>query len=150
MNKTEYIDRLILASDHARELAMSLDYVSVELSNKYSYSLSSPSDSIEKLGPKEKMKFLGGRLLYRKDLLNVSPARAGELLWVNGLIPEWVNICAVAYSETHTEFEVMYAGHLVKADPKKLWPDYGMAPGNELAPFRVRGPSEAEWQKREN
>ena len=38
MNKNEYIDRLLLASNHARELAMSLEYVNVSSPKQYCYS----------------------------------------------------------------------------------------------------------------
>jgi len=146
MNKQEYIDRLLLASNHARELAMSLEYVNVNLPKQYCYSLYWSDYTPDGKNNEQKIKFLGGRFLDRNKLKQISPARAGELLWVDGSVPEWVNICVIAYSTTHTEFEVMFARRLVEADPEKLWPDYGMPPGNELAPFRVRGPSVADWE----
>jgi len=146
MNKQEYIDRLLLASNRARDLAMSLEYVNVNLPKQYCYSLFCSGDAIDEQNQEQKIKFLGGRLLNKKELKQISPARAGELLWVDGSVPEWVNICVIAYSTTHTEIEVMFAKHLVEADPEKMWPDLGMPPGNELAPFRVRGPSVADWE----
>lgn len=146
MDKKEYIDRLLLASNHARDLAMSLEYVNVNLPKQYCYSLFNSGDELDDKNQEQKIKLLGGRLLKRNELKQITPARAGELLWVDGSVPEWVNICVIAYSTTHTEIEVMFAKRLVEADPEKLWPDLGMPPGNELAPFRVRGPSIADWE----
>jgi len=120
MNKKEYIDRLLLASDRARELAMSLEYVNVDLPKNYCFSLFWLDDMSGGHDQDRKIQYLGGRLLKRKDLKQVSPSRAGELLWIDGSVPEWVNICAIAYSRIYTEFEVMFAKHLVAADPEKL------------------------------
>ena len=147
MNKRDYIDRLILASDCARELAMSLDYVNVELSKQYCYSLYPSNELLDEKQYQEKIKILGGRILKRKELKQISPSRTGELLWVDGLVPEWVNICVIAYSSTYTEIEVMFTNRLIEANPENLPPDYGMQKGNELAPFRVRGPSVADWKE---
>jgi hypothetical protein len=146
MTKQEYIDRLIMASDYAREFAMSLVYVDAVLSTKYCYSLFVPEEFPKEVSDDEQIEIMGGRILRRKELRMLSPARTGDLLWIDGEVPSWINIRVVRYSSEYTEFEVMYCGIHMIADPDRLPPDIGMQPGNKLAPFRIRGASEEEWE----
>ena len=147
MNKTQYIDRLLLASNHARRFAMTLDYVTEILPTQFCYSLFVGLDPVDPINNDEEIKILGGRMLKRSSLMKLSPSRAGDLLWVDGKVPTWVNLCPIDINNNLLEFEVMFSKSLLPADPENLPPDYGMPPGNDIAPFRIRGPSERDWAK---
>ena len=55
----------------------------------------------------------------------------------------------IGVSGDNKEIEVMACKELVKADVKILQPDLGQEPGNPLLPFRIRGPSNADWENRD-
>lgn len=148
IDKREFIDRLLLASRLAAELAGSLEYVDEQLPLSFWISIFVPEKLDTACNENEEIKFLGGRLIRRKDLKGLDPIKAGKLLWVNGKVPSWINVRAVGCTADYTEIEIMYSRGLVQADPECLWPDLNMKKGNPLVPFRVRGPSVAEWSVR--
>ena len=86
-------------------------------------------------GPDGRIKFLGGRLLTPMELVEVEPVRARQYLWVDGKVPQWVNLSVVAADEGHTYIEVAVCGRLTD-DPTAL---YHQQEGNP--PFHVLGPA---------
>ena len=149
MNKSEFINRMSFAAEMARKLALSLDYIDVDLPEEYLFSLQEYDDQKGARGPEGTIKFLGGRFLRPEELKHIPLSRAGPLLWVNGFVPAWVNIGVSTCSSIHTEFDVMFCRTLVDADVSILQPDLNMTPGNNLVPFRIRGPNIAGWRIRE-
>lgn len=148
MDKSEFIDRLVLAANAARDFAKKLHQVDAELPERMAFTLHffpAPDEQAEKGGP---IKFLGGRLLNSDELIGVPASRAGALLWVDGKVPEWVNICLTGYSSTASEFELYFSKLLLPANEKELPPDAGTERGNRLVPFRIRGPGNDSWVKR--
>ena len=90
MNKREFTDRLILAGTRAHAFAAS--YVVESLPETLCYTVDKHDDLSGRCGPEGTIKFLGGRFLYPSGLVRISPVRAAQLLWVDGMVPAWINI----------------------------------------------------------
>lgn len=100
-----------------------------------------PYDNPEGRRPPEGMiKFFGGRHLFPDDVNAISVQRAAQLLWLAGRVPSWVNVYLEAVDQRGTHFWVICSEHLVSADVATLPPDAHAEPGNDLVPFRLRGP----------
>jgi hypothetical protein len=82
-----------------------------------------------------RVKFLGGRLLVPSQLRGVEPVRARKYLWVDGRIPQWVNLLVHAADAEHTYIEVAISSRLTD-DFSQL---YHQREGNP--PFHVLGPA---------
>lgn len=79
--------------------------------------------------------FLGGRRLRPDQLRGVEPVRARKYLWVDGKVPQWVNLAVHAADAEHTYIEVMVTDRLA-TDPDHL---YHQREGNP--PFHILGPT---------
>lgn len=144
MDKNEFTDRLVLAGQAAYRLAAS--YVSDPLPEELCYTVSKRDNPHGRRGPEGTMKFLGGRFLMPEDLRRLPAHRAASLLWVDGKVPAWINIGVCDYGVCddgieRTELMLHFCNVLLVADPARLSPDFGMRPGNQFVPFRIRGPS---------
>ena len=147
MNKREFTDRLILAGTHARAFADS--YVSDSLPETLCYTVDKHDNQSGQRGPAATIKFLGGRFLYPHELVRISPVRAAQLLWVDGMVPAWINIAVWDCDEEATELLLTFCSTLLPAEPSRLPPDLGMPAANELVPFRIRGPVDSvDWRRR--
>jgi hypothetical protein len=94
--------------------------------------------------PDGRIKFLGGRLLTPAQLLVVEPVRARKYLWVDGKVPQWVNLSVVAADADHTYIEVTVCGRLAA----NLADLYHQREGNP--PFYVLGPElPPDWESLE-
>jgi hypothetical protein len=82
-----------------------------------------------------RIKFLGGRLLLPAQLRGVEPIRARKSLWVDGKVPQWINLSVHGMDAEHTYIEVAVCGRLTD-DPAAL---YHQREGNP--PFHVLGPA---------
>jgi len=145
MNKSEFIDRLVLAANAALDFAKRSHQAEMVVPNTMVFTLC--LSSTFKHQPSGEIKFLGGRLIRPENLVQLPAGRAGPLLWVDGKVPEWVNIGLVSYTSAISEYELRFSSSLVLADERKLSPDANMKLGNELAPFRIRGPIDLSWLK---
>jgi len=73
MDKREFTDHLILASNTARKFTETLDYVNVKLPEKLIFTIqkyNDPGGAQSKIG---KLKFLGGRFVNPSELKNLPP-----------------------------------------------------------------------------
>ncbi len=61
----------------------------------------------------KKIKYIGGRLLTRTQLENISVERAAKLTYADGKIPKWVNLYITGKSEEHTYITVVPSKELV-------------------------------------
>ena len=138
MNKKQFIERLRSASHMAHALAAS--YVIEPLPQELLFNIDPMDDPRGSRGPEGTVKFLGGRFVLLKDLYRLEASKAASLLWVDGRVPAWVNLCVVDCDEHTTSIEVAYTQVLMEADESKLPRDIGASPENALAPFRIRGP----------
>ena len=146
MNKREFIDRLVLAGEYSREFAERLYHVEGALPKDIVYSVS--TEFIGRNTNEEGfIKFLGGRLLKPENLVMCTAVNMGKYLWIDGLVPQWVNVCVVSKTKKSTVVELLFTDCLMPAEADKLPPDINAEPGNELVPFRIRGPSQESWQK---
>lgn len=81
-----------------------------------------------------RVKFLGGRLLPPAQLLGVEPARARKYLWVDGKVPQWINLGVRRADADHTYVEVSVCDRLVT----EIAHMYHQREGNP--PFHVLSP----------
>jgi hypothetical protein len=86
-----------------------------------------------------RVQFLGGRLLLPAQLRGVEPVRARKYLWVDGKVPQWINLSVHAADAEHTYIEVAVTDRLV-AEVAQL---YHQREGNP--PFHVLGPALPPW-----
>jgi hypothetical protein len=86
-------------------------------------------------GQAGRVKFLGGRLLLPAQLRGVEPVQARKYLWVDGHVPQWVNLSVHAADAEHTYIEVAVCDRLTD-DPTAL---YHQREGNP--PFHLLGPA---------
>lgn len=82
-----------------------------------------------------RVKFLGGRLLLPAQLRGVEPLRARKYVWVDGKVPQWINVSVHAADAEHTYIEVAVCDRLTD-NPAAL---YHQREGNP--PFHVLGPA---------
>ena len=120
MTKREFIDRLIRAAESAKRLASSLEYVSEHLPGDMVFTLEEYDDARGARGPEGTIKFLGGKFVKPTELRALKAATAASLLWIDGKVPEWVNIAVANCSDTQTEFELMFSRNLVPADLRNV------------------------------
>ena len=147
MNKREFIDRLISAAKLTKEFSGSLEYVSQKLPDKFSFTIFMTDDPGRERDAEELITILGGRKVKRGQIRGMSAVTAGKYLWVDGRIPEWINIYPYKVTASITEFELTFTHRLAVADKNSLCPDYAMERGNDLLPFRIRGPDAREWER---
>jgi|GEM_PF-3285694 len=140
IDKREFIDRILRAANRAKEFAVSLGDIDENASENYVFTIYLNDDPKRELPSEETLTILGGRKVSRGDLICMNAVTTGKYLWVDGKVPEWINISIVNTTEDYTEFELTYTHRLAEANAEKLWPDVGMPEGNDLVPFRIRGP----------
>jgi len=87
--------------------------------------------------PKHKglIKYLGGRLLTPEQLCGVEPIQAREYLWIDGKIPQWINLSVHAADDNFTFIHV-HACDRITADDRKLYYTHAGA----KTPFQILGP----------
>lgn len=140
IDKRKFIDRIVRAANRAKEFAFSLGYIDERVSENHIFTIYLNEDPKRELPTEEIIKILGGRKINRGDLRCMSAATTGKYLWIDGKVPEWINISVVNTTDEYTEFELTFTHRLAEANAVKLWPDIGMPEGNDLIPFRIRGP----------
>jgi hypothetical protein len=145
VTKQDFMHRLQEAGALARTLAEG--YVIESLPEELRYTLPRFDDPRGARGPVGTIKFFGGRFLRSEQLRRLTASRAGDLLWVDGKCPAWVNLSVCCCDSTVTEIRVRVSRDLMIADPRLLPRDVGTSPDNDLAPFRLRGPGVPEgWR----
>ena len=87
--------------------------------------------------PKHKalVKYLGGRLLTPDQLCGVEPTQARKYLWIDGKIPQWINLSVLAADDNFTFIQV-HACDRVTADDQKLYYTHEGA----KTPFHILSP----------
>jgi hypothetical protein len=138
VNKRQFIERFKLAGDIARNFAA--NYILETLPEELCFSIYPFDDPRGKRGPAGTIKLPGGRFLDPSSLRRMNAGRAAALLWLDGKVPAWINVGVSSCSQNRTELIVRFCGTFVPADENELPPDIGCVKGNELVPFRIRGP----------
>jgi hypothetical protein len=139
VDKKEFRRRLERAGERARQCAE--QYVIEPLPSALRLSLPEIDDPRGARGPVGTIKFFGGRFLRPEELVLVSPARAADLLWVNGRVPAWVNLNVEYLDEQSTHIRVRCSHTLLTADQAMLSRDIVVDPADPVEPFRIRGPA---------
>ena len=142
IDKREFIDRVIRAANRAKEFAVTLGNIDENASGNYVFTIYLNDDPKRELPSEETITILGGRKVCRGDLICMDAVTTGKYLWVDGKVPEWINISIVNTTKEYSEFELTFTHRLAEANVERLWPDVGMPEGNDLVPFRIRGPRE--------
>jgi hypothetical protein len=137
LSQREFIDRLIAAGERVRLFTMRLGVT--QLPERLVYTLPARNDTRGRPAPGAALKYLGGRFVRPAQLRRLDAVRAGQLLYVDGRVPAWVNLTVVGRDASTTEIGAL-AGALIEGDPARLPRDVGASLENELAPFRIRGP----------
>ena len=70
-------------------------------------------DARNEMATDEKIKYIGGRLLTRAQLEDLSVERAAKLTYADGKIPRWVNLYVTGKSKTNTYITVVPSKDLV-------------------------------------
>lgn len=86
-----------------------------------------------------RVKFLGGRLLAPGQLQDLSADRVAELLWVNGLVPMWINLSIESVEGDATVFEVAFANQLARSHRELRNQREGVAPFHLLDATSLSG-----------
>lgn len=147
MDKREFIDRLIRAAKMTKNFTESLEYVTQMLPDQFSFTIYIANDPDREADSEEEITILGGRKVKRGQIRNMSAVTAGKYLWVDGKVPEWINIYPYKVTDSATEFELTFTHRLTSAEVNNLYPDVGMQKGNYLVPFRIRGPDITSWER---
>jgi hypothetical protein len=111
-------------------------FVTEELPTSLRFDFAAADRTTDETG---RVKFLGGRLLRPARLRGVEPVRARKYLWVDGKVPQWVNLSVHAADGEHTYVEVCVTDRLVA----ELSQMYHQREGNP--PFHVLGPAVPPW-----
>jgi hypothetical protein len=130
MEKSPFIAAFDRAATFCRDFAQ--QFVVEELPESLRFDFAAARRPVDVAG---RIKFLGGRLLTPAQLSGVEPVRARKYLWVDGKIPQWINLSVHAADAAHTYVEVMVCDRLT-ADDRAL---YHQREGNP--PFHVLGPA---------
>ena len=81
-----------------------------------------------------RIKFLGGRLLSPEELVAVEPIRARKYLWVDGKVPQWINLTVEAADDDHTYIEVRVCDRLASSMEHLYHTREGSPPFHILSP----------------
>ena len=125
-----FIDAFDRAATFCRELARPLVVEPLPPSLRFNFRAARRPPE-----PDGRIRFLGGRLLTPANLIGVEPVQARKYLWVDGKVPQWVNLSVVAADADHTYIEVAVCDRLTD-DQAAL---YHQREGNP--PFHVLSPA---------
>ncbi len=139
MTKNDFRDRFFRAIERLR--ASRANMVLEELRKPDLLWLPHYNDTRGTPAPLGLLKYFGGRHLAPEAVDAISVPRAAELLWVDGRVPIWVNVYLRNVDPRGTHYVIHVSDNFVPADPASFPPDIGESPGNDLVPFRLRGPT---------
>jgi hypothetical protein len=80
------------------------------------------------------IKYFGGRLLKPSQLVHLNVQRTGQLLWVNGSIPRWINLSLMAADAQFSYIEVASSGVLTADDSALYYRNTDVPPFHVLSP----------------
>jgi hypothetical protein len=131
MDKQEFAVRFELAANFCRDFTQSLIIEELPKSLRFNFGMA------ERLpvNAKGRVKFIGGRLLKPEQLKGLEKAKAGQLLWVDGKIPVWINLRVDYFDENHTCIEILFNAQRLTDNHERLMHE---REGNP--PFHVLGP----------
>jgi hypothetical protein len=130
MDKAAFIAAFDRAVTFCRDFAQQL--VVEELPQSLRFDFAAARRPVDTAG---RIKLLGGRLLTPVQLVGVEPVRARKYLWVDGKVPQWINLSVHAADAEHTYIEVCVCARLT-ADDRSL---YHQREGNP--PFHILSPA---------
>ena len=87
-------------------------------------------------------KLFGGRLVDRKKLRNLRAADLRRILWVDGEIPDWINLTLQSQDQQHCYIEVLCSRRLCGDETRLMH----QAEGNP--PFHILGPQGASREQK--
>jgi hypothetical protein len=85
--------------------------------------------------PSGKLKFLGGRLLEKEKLRNLTLEQATKLLWVDGKVPRWINVSVEMTGLESTYLNIICCDKLAKTEAEFYHRREGNPPFHVLAPL---------------
>jgi hypothetical protein len=132
MEEAEFTRRLGRAVDEAVAFARTM--VAAKLPDTVLFEVSGGVLTSGEPAPPGHVKFLGGRVLHRDQLKRLTAPELAGLLWINGMVPRWVNVAVEAADKAHTFVRIKVSTDLVSdvTDFEKR--------GESNPPFRIRGP----------
>ncbi len=131
MDKQEFAARFELAANFCRDFTQSMIIEELPKSLRFNFDIADrlPVDA------KGRVKFIGGRLLKPEELKELTKAKAGQFLWVDGKIPVWINLTVNYFDESHAYIEILFNAQLLTDNHERLMHE---REGNP--PFHVLGP----------
>jgi hypothetical protein len=141
VDKVEFQSRLERAGERARLLAE--HFVIEELPPQLYYIMPDYDNDQGKRGPQGTIKYYGGRFLLPNDLRLVTARRATNLLWMDGKIPNFINVNVEWIGTSSTHIMMRSSHFIVVADENKLQRDLPRAvdESDPIEPFRIRSPA---------
>lgn len=129
MELSWFITAFDFAASQCREFAQ--QFVTEDLPTSLRFDFAAANRPTDETG---RIKFLGGRLLLPSELRGVEKVTARKYLWVDGSVPQWINLSVRAADAEHTYIKITVAGY-VEDDIKRL---RHQREGNP--PFHILGP----------
>ena len=103
MDKPTFISAFADAAQFCRDFAQSFIIEELPQALRFNFDVYQPE-----LDATGKFKFTGGRLVKPEDLKGLEGREAGKFLWVDGKIPQWINLEFVEADEQCTYIRISF------------------------------------------
>jgi hypothetical protein len=80
------------------------------------------------------IQFLGGRLLRPEEMTVRGYVETRKILWVDGMIPEWINFSILRHTPEYTVIEALVCNRLTDDDDRLYHKAEGYPPFHVLSP----------------
>ncbi len=118
LDKNEFLKRLETASETINKVASKYFKEKIPINNVYTLPLH--NNDFGKQGPAGTIKYLGGRFLKPGDLFKVTSKRAAQILWLDGKVPQWIDIFPISVDEESLNIGITICPRTVIADDDNL------------------------------
>ncbi|MEN9576580.1 MAG: hypothetical protein RL514_4435 [Verrucomicrobiota bacterium] len=133
MNKEEFAELLRRVSAKNREFASTLVHNSLPESSRYFVHLNQSFDD-NPLTADERV-FPGDSAKFGERVGPLIAASVVDLLWRDGLLPEWVDISPIRADTEHTYFQLLCCGRFTADDSRFYYVSRGQGPFGVKSPW---------------
>ena len=138
MTKEAFSDLFDRVSTDTREFATTHVHNTLPKSFRYFVLLNQSFDG-NPLTPDERV-FPDDAITFGERIGPIAASRVVDLLWRDGLLPEWVDIWPVQADTEHTYFELTCCGRFTADDSRLYYADMGRGPfGSKSPPLPYHG-----------
>lgn len=126
MNKEAFSDLLKCVSEADRKFASTFVCNLLPESFRYFIHMNQSFDE-GPLAPDERV-FQDGTVKFDERIGPIPASRVVELLWRDGLLPEWVDISVVQADDEHTYFQLLCCGRFTANESRYYYASRGQGP----------------------